>query len=988
MQFRILGPLEVIANDGRPVPLPRPRQRALLAVMVLHAGEVVSTDRLLEELWGEQPPRTAREALQNAVSQLRKVLGPDVLLTRPPGYVIVAASEQIDLGEFELLTAQAGATSDPATRAERLRAALALWRGPALADLAFEPFAALELPRLNELRLNAQHDLLDAELALGRHAEVVPEIASLVAEHPFDEPLRCKLALALYRTGRQAAALDACREARRALVDGLGIDPTDELRALEQRILQHDPSLAAIANARLEPTPSRKTVTVLSAELAGGTDAADELDAERLHTVLERFADLIRLAAERHGGAVEPAGNGAATVVFGLAASHEDDPLRAVRAAVDARDALGSLEPPLGVGIGITTGEVYAAADSRGARVATGLPFRTARRLANAADGGEVLLGGSAFRLVRGAVRADPFPQMFEWDEPTFRLLSLVEGASALERRPGSPLVGRERELSELRTLFDRTRGERRCIVATVIGDAGIGKTRLVTELAKELCSKASVAIGCCVSYGEGATYRPLEEVVEALGGGLDALLVGSDTTGEQFLAVRRFFEEQARERPLVLVFEDVHWAEPTLLDLIDYLGDRVQHVPLLVLGLARPDLLETRPGLPVTLRLAPLDDVDAEVLLAAMSPEVEPTLGARIVARAEGNPLYVEHLAAYALEGGTPESLPPTLEALLAGRLGRLRIEDQTLLQGAAALGREFTLADIERLELRDSDSLSRSLEALTATGLVRRGSGSRFRFDHVLVRDVAYAGTPKARRADLHESFATAVASGPDGSDELVGYHLEQAWRYRTDLGLVDVRTHRLAAEAGERLGDAGLRAWRRHDTPAAVNLLGRAAALIDRASPRRLELLCELGVALRGAGRDSSCRAGPGRDGRTGRGRERRPGRATRTARARQRPPPEQPRRPGRRAARRGARGDSRLRGGPRRPRAVPRLALHGVRGGRYAVPIRRLEQGGYTRASLRPSVGLVDRRLSRRCGFRALVRAGSRTEGYCPLPRAPQ
>ena len=809
------------------------------------------SDRLLDALWGDHPPRTAREALQNAVSQVRKTLGSDILVTRAPGYAIVAAREQIDLGEFELLTAQARMTSDPATQVQRLRAALALWRGAALADLAFEPFAVLELPRLNGLRLNAQHDLVDAELALARHAELLPEIASLVAEHPFDERLRCKLALALYRSGRQAAALDACREARRALVDELGIDPTDELRMLEQRILRQDSTLTAPAPPLLEPAAARKTVTVLAVELEGGPDAADEFDAERLHALLDHFAAVILAAAERHGGAMETGGNGAATVVFGLAAVHEDDPLRAVRAAVDARGGLASLEQPLSVCIGVATGEVYAAADSRGGRAATGLPFRTARRLANGADGGEILLGGSAFRLVRGAVRAEPFAQTFEPEASTFRLLSLVEGASAVERRLDAPLVGRERELAELRALFDRVSRGRTCVAATVIGEAGIGKTRLVTVLASELGSAATVAIGRCVSYGSGATYRPLEEVVAALGGRLAALLAGVDTTGEQFLAVRRFLEQRARERPLLLVFEDVHWAETTLLDLIDYLGERIEDAPVLVLSLARPDLLETRPLAPATLRLAPLDDVDAEALLAAMSPKVEPTLGARIVIRAEGNPLYVEHLLAYALEGGEPESLPPTLDALLAGRIGRLRVDDQTVLQGAAAIGREFTHADIERLELPGAESLDRSLETLTATGLLRRASGSRFRFDHVLVRDSAYAGTPKARRADLHESFAATVTSGPDNSDELVGYHLEQAYRYRSELGLADVRTRRLATEAGARLGDAGLRAWKRHDTPAAVNLLGRAAALMDETNPCRFELLCELGVALRGAG-----------------------------------------------------------------------------------------------------------------------------------------
>jgi DNA-binding SARP family transcriptional activator len=853
MRFRILGPLEVVADGGTPVPLPQLRQRALLAVLLLRVGEVVSADRLLEDLWGEHPPRTAREALQNAVSQLRKIVGPDLLVTRAPGYSLTVAPEQIDLGVFELLTAQARAVGDPAMRAEKFRAGLSLWRGPALADVAFEPFAAIELPRLNDLRLSAQHDLVDAELALGRLAELVPEVESLVAEHPFDERLRCRLALALYRTGRQAAALDACREARRALVDELGLDPTEELRTLEQQILRQNPALIAPAAPLPDAAPVRKTVTVLSVELADDRRALDQLDPERLHALLGWCAAEVREAAERHGGAVQdPRGDGSATVVFGLASAHEDDALRAVRAAVDARDALASVAVPLRTGIALATGEVFAAPDPGGGPVATGLPLRAARRLANAAPDGEILLAGSTVRLVRGAVAAELFMGMLEPNPAAFRLLSLIEGAPALERRLDSPLVGRERELAELLDLFDRVSGERRCCTATVVGEAGIGKTRLVTELAHVIGDAAAVAVGRCVSYGEGATYAPLAEAVAACGGDFDELFGNADTIGEQFLAVRRFFEKRARERPLVLVFEDVHWAEPTLLDLIDYLGERVEGAPLLVLRLSRPELLESR-SVPPTglLQLAPLATVDAEALVSAVSREVEPAVGARIVDRAEGNPLYVEHLVAYALEGGKPESLPPTLDALLAGRLDRLRAHDDALLQGAAVVGREFTRADLERLGQPGPEPLDRSLEALSANGLLRRGPAGGYRFAHVLVRDAAYARTPKLRRADLHESFAASAASGHEDSDELLGYHLEQASRYRTELGLVDDHTHRLATEAGQRLGRAGLRAWRRHDTPAAVNLLGRAVALADESDSRRLELLCELGIALRGTG-----------------------------------------------------------------------------------------------------------------------------------------
>src|SRR5262249_11352047 len=281
--------------------------------------------------------------------------GGELLVTRPSGYALLAEREQIDLGQFELLTAQARATADPAVQAERLREALALWRGEPLGDVAFEPFAALEVPHLNGLKLNAEHGLIDAELSLGHEAEVLPRIETLVSEHPFDERLRCRLALALYRMGRQAAALDGCRDARRAL-DELGLDPSSELRSLEQQILRQDPVLDRPATPRVDAGPMRKTVTVVSAELTSFSRVAVDLDPERLRALLGEYKTAIRIATELHGGALaELSGDGFATAVFGLPRTHEDDALRAVRAANDARNALaGGLEGASAGSFGVT----------------------------------------------------------------------------------------------------------------------------------------------------------------------------------------------------------------------------------------------------------------------------------------------------------------------------------------------------------------------------------------------------------------------------------------------------------------------------------------------------------------------------------------------------------------------------------------------------------------------------------------------------------
>jgi DNA-binding SARP family transcriptional activator/ABC-type branched-subunit amino acid transport system substrate-binding protein/DNA-binding beta-propeller fold protein YncE len=241
MDFRLLGPLEVLESD-RPISLGRGRQRALFALLLIHANEVVSTDRLIDELWGEAPPRTALKSVQVYVSRLRKELGDGRLLTRAPGYVLRVEPSEVDVARFERLVADADA-ADPQTAADKLRGALELWRGPALGDMAFEPFAQAEIARLGEARAAATEKRIDADLACGRHAELIGELESLVAQHPLRERLRSQLMVALYRSGRQADALSAYRKARRELSEGLGLEPGEELRALEQAILRHDPSL-------------------------------------------------------------------------------------------------------------------------------------------------------------------------------------------------------------------------------------------------------------------------------------------------------------------------------------------------------------------------------------------------------------------------------------------------------------------------------------------------------------------------------------------------------------------------------------------------------------------------------------------------------------------------------------------------------------------------------------------------------------------------
>jgi DNA-binding SARP family transcriptional activator len=271
MDFRLLGPLEVLEHD-RLLALGGGRQRSLLAVLLLHANEVVSNDRLIDALWGQSPPPTAAKTVQVYVSRLRKELGEGRLVTRAPGYLLIVERSELDLRRFEQLLGEAR-EADPASAADRLRRALALWRGPALADLAYEPFVQNEIARLEELRWAALEQRIDADLACGRHAELVGELEGLIAEHPLRERLRYQLMLALYRSSRQAEALDAYRTARRELAEELGLEPGEDLKGLEQAILQHDPALDLAGKAPSAPAsetpPPDRSLLVAPRELDG-----------------------------------------------------------------------------------------------------------------------------------------------------------------------------------------------------------------------------------------------------------------------------------------------------------------------------------------------------------------------------------------------------------------------------------------------------------------------------------------------------------------------------------------------------------------------------------------------------------------------------------------------------------------------------------------------------------------------------------------------
>jgi DNA-binding SARP family transcriptional activator len=902
IEFRILGSLEVL-REGQALPLGTRMQRALLAALLLRANEVTSTDRLIEDLWPDHAPTTALKTLRAYVSRLRRALDDSgsQLRTVGSGYRLEVARDALDSDRFEHLLDDARRTADSVEASELLADALGLWRGPVLADLAYQPFAQAEITRLEELRLLALEERIEADLELGRHAQVVGEIRSLVGEHPFRERLWAALMLALYRCGRQAEALEVYREARTSLVEELGLEPGPALQEVEAAILRQDTSLQAAAAdtakaqaaERTEPheparPPSevRKTVTVVFGDVAGSTSLGERHDPEALRQALTRYFDVAAEAFQGNGGTVEKFIGDAVMAVFGIPALHEDDALRAVRAAWELARRLpllnDELEAAYGIRleirVGINTGEVVAGGGSTDQKLVTGDPVNTAARLQQAADPGMILIGESTYRLVAGAVRAEPLDPMALPGKSdlvrAFSVVDVVAGAPSFVRRLEAPLVGRRSELAQLRQAFDRSAREQEGVLFTVIGPPGIGKTRLALQFERALSGVAKVLTGRCLSYGEGITYWPIREVLDAAFegdpiGGIERLLKGdpdvgavvdttaaalgssgeTSTTEEVVWALRKVFEALARDAPLVVVFEDIHWGEPTFLDLVDRVADLVSGAPVMVLCLARPELLDARPAWgggklnAATTLLEPLTDDESALLLRRLATLDERTTAA-ILRTAEGNPLFIEQLLAAATEVGSTGDLhiPPTVEGLLAARIDRLAPEERAVIERAAVVGKEFEAGSVEDL-LPDepTGAVAERLESLVRKQFVRRersaaGGGRAFAFRHVLIQLVAYEAIPKRRRADLHERLAGWIErrSRDELADveEILAYHLEQACRCRRELGSTDRGTQALAERAIGLLAACGRRAIARGDAAGAVSLLSRAVALLDGA------------------------------------------------------------------------------------------------------------------------------------------------------------
>ena len=631
----------------------------------------------------------------------------------------------------------------------------------------------------------------------------------------------------------------------------------------------------------------RKTVTIVFCDLVQSTGLA-EGDPEAYRRVQWRYFEAMREVVERHGGTVEKFIGDEVMAVFGVPTTHEDDALRAVRAADHMLD--GARELGLDVRIGVNTGEVIAGDPDESQGFVSGEAVIVAKRLEQAAQPGEILIGKATYPLVSHAVSAGPLerlPVKGKRDDVGRRRVEEVDrDAPAFARGLQVPIVGRDGEIDLLLNSFDRAVEERSARLFTVLGPPGIGKSRLAVELASRLGDRATTAVGHCLSYGVGITYWPLTEILRDLGGEQAAAeaLEGEEREGvleavrsltgsaevagsgeETFRAVRRVFEALARRRPLVLCFEDLHWAEQTLLDLVEYLAGWSRSAPMLILCLARSDLVERRPTWIApranadAVALEPLSMTDSDALLADLAREFDlpAPLRERIGEAAEGNPLFLQQMAAMAAEKvGDLLSVPPSIQALLAERLDRLTADERVVLERASVVGRDFSLTAVAALSADgDAASLQGSLLALTRKGLVEPGASSevedRFTFQHVLVRDAAYEATPKALRAQLHEQLADWMELSGDGQiPELVGYHLEQAFRYRRELGIADEQTESLRTRAGDLLGAAGNRALARNDAQGALKFLRRAVDLRADDDPA-VDVRLDLALALLNSG-----------------------------------------------------------------------------------------------------------------------------------------
>ncbi|MGW4208859.1 BTAD domain-containing putative transcriptional regulator [Lentzea sp. NPDC004789] len=829
MRFHLLGSLEVL-DDDLPVPLGGVKQRAALGFLLLHANRVVATSKLLQALWPRDVPPTARKMLQNAVSGLRGVLTPHgsssegsaLLLTHAPGYLLRVDPDSLDLSRFQQLTEQGRgelSAGNFSAAAKVLRKALGLWRGPVLADLAETGINWPELTAIKDWRLATQEDCFEAELACGRHYEIIGELESLIEAEPYRERLGGQLMLALYRCGRQVDALSVYRRTRSALVEELGLEPGRELQELERAILDHAPALDLPASVQrrhllavghaspalpvpapapvvitppaVEPavvdvtTVERKLVSVVMVSAQLGLAAGDG-DPEDVDAVHQEVAAAVSSEVSRLGGVVGGNVGSVFLALFGVPRTSEDDADRAVRSALAIRDRLAAVADAQ---IGVATGEALVRLPASGTPSASGVLLDRCRQLMALAPLGAVRACTATRAASSSVTWADPSPA------GGWQAVSCVPPRGATRRvQAPVPFVERERELLVLQGLLDEVRTRRRPHFVTVLGEAGVGKTRLVNELT----SSCTTALrGTATAFGDDYGYGPLSDVVRGfaapatlhaavsslvgvgeLADRLTASLTGlaepAPDVPADFPAWRRFLEEIAESEPLVVFLEDLHWANDVVLDFVEELSEHAGSVPLLVVVTARPELLQRRPSWfggkrnATTISLEPLSHNGTRSLLNSLLDvgELSGALWQALVSCVGGNPLFATEYARMVSdprtpclqnEGGLP--VPSSVRGVLTAQLDSLPFEVKAVLQDAAVVGDLVSPGAVAATGLRDPGEVAKALELLEQRDFLRRqGRNSEtgeieYGFRHLLVRDVVADQLPRAVRAAKRE-------------------------------------------------------------------------------------------------------------------------------------------------------------------------------------------------------------------------------------------
>ncbi|MGC0373844.1 BTAD domain-containing putative transcriptional regulator [Streptomyces sp. SAI-229] len=917
MQFKLLGPLEAHI-DGREVPLGGVNQRATLGLLLLNANQVVATSRIIDALWGIHAPVTSRKMVQNAASGLRRMIAEHggsrentELLTRSPGYLLSVPEDAVDVNAFQRLSKEGRAelaAGDWDSAAGSLRDALALWRGPVLSDLAETGINWPELSALESARRAVVEDLYEAELSLGRHHELVSDLEPLVEAEPDRERLCGQLMLALYRCGRQREALMVYHRTRKVLRTEFGLEPGRELRELEHKILNHHPSLTPdrpatpvsvsdqapptatepAARPAVPPGPpvvwdadgppaipggpyrtERKWVSVLM--VRAPLTAVDD-DPERVNQALKAMTAAVTEESERFGGVLQGRMGSQWWVLFGAPHTREDDAERAIRAALALQDrfrtrptparAQGADQPPaVSLQVAVATGEVMmthgTARDSSPTDVIGGV-LDTCQRLLDRVPAGRIRVCDHTSRITGDAFEYasanEPVAERSGPSAPEF------PGASTL-----SPFVGRDAELDTLRRLLHTIRSQHQPHLVTLLGEPGIGKSRLIHELARSDARTAEPArwlVGRVPPFGRETSLGALSEMVRGFLGITDShpvahveriltdavarltpaederavmlhrlrplagLGTGPGPAGchsrekaECFAVWCKFLEEIAAEQPLVVVLENLHLADDTLLDFAGYLTDHVGSVPILVIATARPELLRVRPHWgggkrnATTLTLAPLSREESGLLLNELAthyrererpaPPSDGTcgadpdgFGAALVRQIGGNPLFaweftrMYHNCRQSGEADAPVGhersrppLPQSVYTVIAARLDRLAPEEKEVLYDAAIFGTKVWVDAIAALRENDSTDVAACLKRLERLELLRRvrdssvPGGVAYLFQHELVREVAYSQLTRAVRTAKHQRAADWLESVPSHRAHLLALHHELA-------------------------------------------------------------------------------------------------------------------------------------------------------------------------------------------------------------------